>query len=276
MLYIVATPIGNLEDISYRAISVLNSVDYILAEDTRHTKKLLQNYNINATVIAFHEHNEGKKLAQIINNLKKNISYALVSDAGTPLISDPGYILVSEAKRQNITVIPIPGASALITALSASGIACDNFTFIGFLPSKTKQRQNLLQQLVSKTETIIFYESPKRIINTLIDMQNIFGENKIICVAKELTKIFENIQTKQLKDIILWLNGDDNLQQGEFVIIISGYKKQQYSELYQQLDKILPILLTELNATKSAKIVAKITGLNKKLCYNYILKHFKI
>ncbi len=276
MLYIVATPIGNLEDISYRAINILNSVDYILAEDTRHTKKLLQNYNINTVAIAFHEHNERLKVAQIINDLKKNISYALVSDSGTPLISDPGYILVSEAKKQNITIIPIPGASALITALSASGIECNNFTFIGFLPSKIKQRQDLLKQLVNKTETTICYESPKRIIKTLIDIQDIFGEDKIICLAKELTKKFENIQTKKIKAIILWLQQDDKLQQGEFVVIISGCKKQQNSELYKQLDNILPILLTELNITKSAKIAAKITGLNKRLCYCYILENFKI
>lgn len=276
MLYVVATPIGNLADISYRAIDVLASVDYILAEDTRHTKKLLQNYQITTKMMAFHEHNENAKTDGIIQNLQKGITYALVSDAGTPLINDPGYVLILAAKKHNITVSPIPGASALISALSASGIACDNFTFIGFLATKAGQRQKQLQQLVYKSETIIFYESPKRIMATLLAIQNIFGDSRVVCLAKELTKKFENIQTMPIAELVLWLSSDKQLQQGEFVIIITAIKETKNSMIQQKLAKILPILLTQTNNATAAKIAAKLTGATKKLCYDYIENILKV
>ena len=266
-LFIVATPIGNLDDITFRAVEVLKSVDIILAEDTRHSKKLLLHLNISKSVSAFHEHNEREKTQAIIGKLKSGKSIALISDAGTPLISDPGYFLVIQAKKEGLKVIPIPGPSALITALSASGLPTHSFTFLGFLPSKQTARLKLLKSLVSKTETIIFYESPKRILATLTDMQSIFEGSREVCLAKELTKAFETIHTDSISNLIKYLTTDRNHQKGEFVILISANDKIDIVEAETQLDSLLPILCAEMGASKAAKIAAKITGIDKKLCY---------
>ena len=266
-LFIVATPIGNLDDITFRAVKVLKSVDIILAEDTRHSKKLLLHLNISKSVSAFHEHNEREKTQAIIGKLKSGKSIALISDAGTPLISDPGYFLVVQAKKEGLRVIPIPGPSALITALSASGLASDSFTFLGFLPSKKTARLKLLNSLVSRTETLIFYESPKRILATLSDMYITFGDVREVCLAKELTKTFETIHTDSIPNLIKYLTTDQNHQKGEFVILISANDKIDIVEAETQLDFLLPILCAEMGASKAAKIAAKITGIDKKLCY---------
>jgi len=224
-LFIVATPIGNLNDITFRAVEILKSVDIILAENTRHSKKLLQHLNITKPIRAFHEHNEREKTKAIIDELHSGKSIALISDAGTPLISDPGYFLVVQAKKEGLRVVPIPGASALITALSASGLASDSFTFLGFLPSKKTARIKLLKSLLNQTETCIFYESPKRILATLTDMNAIFGDRREVCLAKELTKAFETIQTDSISNLIKYLNIDQSHQKGEFVILISANDK---------------------------------------------------
>ena len=266
-LFIVATPIGNLDDITFRAVKVLKSVNIILAEDTRHSKKLLLHLNISKPVSAFHEHNEREKTQAIIGELKSGKSIALISDAGTPLISDPGYFLVVQAKKEGLRVIPIPGPSALITALSASGLASDSFTFLGFLPSKKTARLKLLNSLVSRTETLIFYESPKRILATLNDMQTIFGDSRKVCLAKELTKAFETIRTDSIPNLIEYLTTDQSHQKGEFVILISANDKIDIAEAETQLDSLLPILCAEMGASKAAKIAAKITGIDKKQCY---------
>mgnify|MGYP003312910114 CR=1 FL=1 len=266
-LFIVATPIGNLDDITFRAVEVLKSVDIILAEDTRHSKKLLLHLDISKSISAFHEHNERDKTEAIIRELQSGKSIALISDAGTPLISDPGYFLVTQAKKEGLKVIPIPGPSALITALSASGLASDSFTFFGFLPSKQTARIKLLKSLVNRTETIIFYESPKRILATLTDMQSIFGESREVCLAKELTKAFETIHTDSIPNLIKYLTTDQNHQKGEFVILISANDKIDIVEAETQLDSLLPILCAEMGASKAAKIAAKITGIEKKQCY---------
>ena len=266
-LFIVATPIGNLDDITFRAVEVLKSVDIILAEDTRHSKKLLLHLNISKSVSAFHEHNEREKTQAIIGKLKSGKSIALISDAGTPLISDPGYFLVVQAKKEGLRVIPIPGPSALITALSASGLASDSFTFLGFLPSKKTARLKLLNSLVSRTETIIFYESPKRILATLSDMYTTFGDVREVCLAKELTKTFETIHTDSIPNLIKYLTTDQNHQKGEFVILISANDKIDIAEAEIRLDSLLPILCAEMGASKAAKIAAKITGIDKKHCY---------
>ena len=266
-LFIVATPIGNLDDITFRAFEVLKNVDFVLAEDTRHSKKLLSHLDISKRIRAFHEHNEREKTKAIISEIYSGKSIALISDAGTPLISDPGYFLVAQAKKEGLKVVPIPGPTALITALSASGLASDSFTFLGFLPSKQTARVKLLIGLVGRTETIIFYESPKRVLATLTDMQTIFGDSREVCLAKELTKAFETIHTGSIPNLIEYLTIDQNHQKGEFVILISATNKIDLAEAEIQLDSLLPILCAEMGTSKAAKIAAKITGIDKKKCY---------
>ena len=266
-LFIVATPIGNLDDITFRAVEILKSVDIILAENTRHSKKLLQHLNITKPIRAFHEHNEREKTKAIIGELHSGQSIALISDAGTPLISDPGYFLVAQAKKEGLRVVPIPGASALITALSVSGLASDSFTFLGFLPSKKTARVKLLKSLISRAETSIFYESPKRILATLTDMHAIFGDSREVCLAKELTKVFETIHTDSIPNLMKYLNIDKSHQKGEFVILIAATDKIDITGAEAQLDSLLPILCSEMGASKAAKLAAKITGIDKKQCY---------
>ena len=267
ILYIVATPIGNLSDITIRAVEILKKVDAVLAEDTRHTKKLFDHYEIDSPLIAFHEHNENEKVDYILAQIGSGKSLALVSDAGTPLISDPGYNLVLEAKKNGISVVPIPGPSALIAALSSSGIECNNFTFFGFLPSKQSARLRLLKTKKSLNETIVFYESPKRILAALMDMLEVFGEKRQVCLAKEITKSFETILNDNLVNLIEYLTSDSSHQKGEFVIIISPVNKVDLDEAQVQLEKILPILCAEMGASQAAKLAAKITGIDKKHCY---------
>ena len=270
-LFIVATPIGNLDDITFRAVQVLKSVDIVLAENTRHSKKLLLHLDILKTIRAFHEHNEREKTKAIISEIRSGKSIALISDAGTPLISDPGYFLVAQAKKEGLKVVPIPGPTALITALSASGLASDSFTFLGFLPSKQTARVKLLKSLVGRTETSIFYESPKRILATLTDMHLIYGDSREVCLAKELTKVFETIQTGSIPNLIDYLTIDQNHQKGEFVILISATDKIDIAEAETQLNSLLPILCAELGASKAAKLASKITGIDKKQCYKRAL-----
>ena len=266
-LYIIATPIGNLSDITLRAIETLKNVDLVLAEDTRHSKKLFDHYEIKSPLTAFHEHNENEKASGIISKINSGKSIALISDAGTPLISDPGYQLVSEAKKIGINVIPIPGPNAAIAALSSSGIASSSFSFFGFLPAKQASRLKLLKTKRSLDETIIFYESPKRILATIKDMMAVFGETRRVCLAKELTKSFETILNDNLIALIDYLEGDPSHQKGEFVLIVSPDDKIDFDEAKSELEKILPILCDEMGASKAAKLASKITGLDKKYCY---------
>lgn len=271
-LYIVATPIGNLDDITFRAIQTLKSVDIILAEDTRHSKKLLNHYDINTSMQAFHEHNELTKTADIVEQLLTGKNMALISNAGTPLISDPGYVLVSEAKKAGIEVSPIPGASAMVSALSVAGIASNHFSFMGFLPAKQVQRLKILQASAHLEQTLIFYESPKRILACAQDLLQALGDKRIVCFAKEISKSFEAIKTDTLPNLIQYLTEDISHQKGEFVILISGVDKNDIVEGEAQLDKILPILLTEMGASKVAKLAAKITGIDKKYCYQKVIE----
>lgn len=266
-LYIVATPIGNLDDITFRAIETLKTVDVILAEDTRHSKRLLSHYDIATPMRAFHEHNETQKSAEVIDELLGGKNIALISDAGTPLVSDPGYVLVSEAKKTGVNVVPIPGPSAMISAMSVSGVASDRFGFFGFLPSKQSARLKAIQAIAHIDQTAIFYESPKRILACAQDLQSVLGDERIVCFAKELTKSFETIKTNALPVLIDYLQADDAHQKGEFVILISAIDKNNKVLGEEQLDKILPILLTEMGASKAAKLAAKITGIDKKYCY---------
>ena len=266
-LYIIATPIGNLSDITLRAIETLKNVDLVLAEDTRHSKKLFDHYEIKSPLTAFHEHNENEKTSRIISEINSGKSIALISDAGTPLISDPGYQLVSEAKKIGINVVPIPGPNAAIAALSSSGIASSSFSFFGFLPAKQASRLKLLKTKRSLDETIIFYESPKRILATIKDMMAVFGETRRVCLAKELTKSFETILNDNLIALTDYLESDPSHQKGEFVLIVSPNDKIDFDEAKSELEKILPILCDEMGASKAAKLASKITGLDKKYCY---------
>ena len=267
ILFIVATPIGNLDDITFRAVETLKSVDLVLAEDTRHSQKILNHFNIKTPISAFHDYNEREKCNTVIDKLKQGDSIALISDAGTPLISDPGYILVSAAKKNSVNVVPIPGPSALIAALSASGIPSDRFSFFGFLPSKQNARIKTLKTFASRPETIIVYESPKRIMATLTDMLFVFGEEREVCLAKELTKTFETILTTNIPNLIDYISADPGHQKGEFVLLISSTAKKGQLELDQQLDRLLPVLCSEMGSSKAAKLAAKITGIDKKYCY---------
>lgn len=272
ILYIVATPIGNLDDITFRAIETLKSVDLILAEDTRHSKHLLDHYQITTPSESFHEHNETDKTQNIIQRLESGQNIALISDAGTPLISDPGFVLVREAKNSGLSVVPIPGASALISALSASGLASNNFKFLGFLPSKQSARQKIIKAHQHNQETLIFYESPKRILASVEDLRQMLGANRLVCLAKEITKSFETILTDTLENLLTHLRADPANQKGEFVILISAVDKKDDIDKIQQLDKIIPILLTEMSASKAAKLASKITGVDKKTCYQIAIE----
>ncbi|SVA44199.1 uncharacterized protein METZ01_LOCUS97053 [marine metagenome] len=267
ILFIVATPIGNLDDITFRAVETLKSVDLVLAEDTRHSQKILNHFNIKTPISAFHDYNEREKCNTVIDKLKQGDSIALISDAGTPLISDPGYILVSAAKKNSVNVVPIPGPSALIAALSASGIPSDRFSFFGFLPSKQNARIKTLKTFASRPETIIVYESPKRIMATLTDMLFVFGEEREVCLAKELTKTFETILTTNIPNLIDYISADPGHQKGEFVLLISSTANKGQLELDQQLDRLLLVLCSEMGSSKAAKLAAKITGIDKKYCY---------
>ena len=272
ILYIVSTPIGNLDDITFRAIETLKSVDLILAEDTRHSKHLLDHYQITIPSESFHEHNETDKTQNIIQRLESGQNIALISDAGTPLISDPGFVLVREAKNSGLSVVPIPGANALISALSASGLASNHFKFLGFLPSKQSARQKIIKAHQHNQETLIFYESPKRILASVEDLLQILGANRLVCLAKEITKSFETIITDTLENLLTHLRADSTHQKGEFVILISAVDKKDDIDKIQQLDKIIPILLTEMSASKAAKLASKITGVDKKTCYQIAIE----
>lgn len=271
-LYIVATPIGNLDDISFRAIKILKTVEVILAENTRHSKKLLNHYDITTPTHAFHEHNEAQRFSEVIELLLSGKTMALISDAGTPLISDPGYILVREAKKAGIDVVPIPGPSAIISALSASGIACNRFSFFGFLPAKPVARLKVIKTNAYLDTSAVFYESPKRILASLLDFQLILGDTRLVCLAKEMTKSFETIKTANLSALIAYLQADKAHQKGEFVILISAIDKNTKALDEQPLDKILPILLCEMGTAKAAKLAAKITNIDKKICYQKALE----
>lgn len=264
-LYVVATPIGNLEDFSPRAINTLQNVNQIAAEDTRHSHKLLKHFGIVTSVISLHEHNEAVTSKLLLDCLKKNQSIALISDAGTPLINDPGYRLVKLAHQHGIPVIPIPGPCALITALCASGLTCDRFIFEGFLPGKSIARQKKLLEFLHETRTIIFYEAPHRILELIDDMLAVFGPKRYVVLARELTKTFETIHGDNLEQLKIWLNLDRNQQKGEFVVLVEGAEYLNPYEIDKQ--RILGILLDELPIKQATSIAAKITHEKKNKLY---------
>ncbi len=267
-LYIVATPIGHLDDMSRRAIDTLKKVDLIAAEDTRHSQKLLVHFGINKPLVALHEHNEdamfGKLLADI-NEQGKTL--ALISDAGTPLISDPGFQLVRAAHQNGITVSPIPGPCAAISALSVAGLPSDKFTFVGFLPAKAGPRLRFLAPIVSSPHTLIFYLSPHRVLDELQAIISQFGEERQAVVARELTKLHETVYSASLSELLRWMQQDSNQQRGELVLLIKGEKTAIKEEVTLEVDTLLAKLLDEVPVKKAATMVAELTGLKKNHLY---------
>lgn len=271
-LYIVATPIGNRDDITLRAISILRTADFIVAEDTRHSGLLLQHLGIRAKFIALHDHNEQYKAPNLISFLKEGKSLALISDAGTPLINDPGYHLVKLCHTEGIPVIPIPGACAAIAALCAAGMPSDRFCYEGFLPAKSGARRDKLQELKIESRTLIIYESAHRIVASLEDMAAIWGKDRVITLAKELTKSWETIIQFPVNKLIDWLKADPARQKGEFVLIVSGAAAQQKAGLNTKVMQTLELLITEMSTRKAAILAAQIFDLPKNQVYKTALE----
>lgn len=266
-LYIVATPIGNLKDISQHALEVFASVELIVAEDTRHSKRLLEHFDIKAPMTSLHNFNESSKSEFLISKLQRGQSLALISDAGTPLISDPGYHLVKDARNAGITVTSVPGCCALIAALCASGLATDRFCFEGFLPAKPGTRLHALEKLSREERTMCFYEAPHRLLKSLNDMLSVFGEKRQVVVAKELTKMYERYFTGELQQVILGLEQLPEVIRGEFVILVDGAPPISVSN--EELVPFMTLLLDENLSTKqAASIAAKWLGCKKKDAYN--------
>jgi 16S rRNA (cytidine1402-2'-O)-methyltransferase len=264
-LYVVATPIGNMDDLSDRARAVLAGVDVIAAEDTRHTGRLLQRLGIERTLVSLHEHNERERVPQLIERLRGDESVALVSDAGTPTISDPGFPLVSAAHDEGLRVIPIPGASAILAALAASGQATDRFVFEGFLPSKSQARRNALKALASEPRTLVFYESSHRIGGTLADLEQAFGADRSATLCRELTKSFETVRRAPLSELAAWVRDDADQRRGEIVLVVAGAPETTAGNA--DLDRVLEALLAELPPTRAAAIAARLTGVPRREAY---------
>lgn len=270
-LFVVATPIGHLDDMTYRAVQVLKSVSLIAAEDTRQSAPLLKHYNITTPLTAVHDHNEDHKINSMIEKLQNGENIALISDAGTPLISDPGFRLVRAAQQANIRVTPIPGACAAIAALSSVGLPSDRFLFVGFLPAKSSQRQAQLEQLKNHSETLILYEAPHRIVSCLTDIQEIFGADRRIGFAREITKTFETIVQKPISELLEWVKADHHQQKGEMVLVIAGNPNEADLE-QQKVDQLLTRLLEDLSIKSASQLAADLTGLKKKALYQRALE----
>ncbi|WP_296403773.1 16S rRNA (cytidine(1402)-2'-O)-methyltransferase [Psychrobacter sp.] len=270
-LYIVATPIGNMGDITARAIETLKQVDIIACEDTRTSGKLLSNFGISTQTWAYHEHNSEIQTPKIIEMIQRGHSVALISDAGTPLISDPGYQLVQSAHTAGVGVVPVVGASAAIAALSVAGLPSDKFCFVGFLPAKTHGRVKQLEQYADRTETLIFYEAPHRILVSLKDMANVFGDNRPATLCRELTKTFETVKKSTLGELVQFVESDNNQQKGEIVLVIGGDVNND-SDDNSIHDKLLLRLIEDLSVKKAAALASDITGVKKNALYQRLLE----
>jgi 16S rRNA (cytidine1402-2'-O)-methyltransferase len=275
-LYVVATPIGNLDDISARALKILGAVKLIAAEDTRHSVRLLQHFGIQTPLAPCHEHNERDEGSRFIARLLAGDDVALVSDAGTPLISDPGYHLVRQARAAGITVVPVPGACALIAALSAAGLPSDRFMFEGFLPAKAVGRRARLEQVKEEPRTLIFYEAPHRILECLQDMQAVFGDERPAVLARELTKTFETLKGLPLAELRAFVESDSNQQRGECVVLVAGWSAPEDDQAVStQALRVLDLLLAEMPLKRAAALAAEITGVRKNLLYQAALEKQK-
>ncbi|NNM59710.1 MAG: 16S rRNA (cytidine(1402)-2'-O)-methyltransferase [Legionellales bacterium] len=272
ILYIVATPIGNLKDITLRALDTLREVDLIAAEDTRHSKRLLQEYDINTPLISLHEHNEHSVLNLFLSHLDAGRKIALISDAGTPLICDPGFPLVRAARLAGFAVVPIPGACAAIAALSASGIAADHFVFEGFLPNASNARSKRLERFLEESRTVIFYEAVHRIVESLTDMVRVLGSERRIVLAREMTKTYETFLDGTLSEVLNLVMNDSQQQRGEFVLILEGCQITALDDaLPKEAKRILSLLLAELSVKQASQLAADITGCRKNALYDYAL-----
>ncbi len=270
-LYVVATPIGNLRDITLRAIEVLSTADAVAAEDKRNTSHLLSHHSIHANkLIAVHQHNERGAAEKIVSSIQAGLSVAFVSDAGTPAVSDPGAVLVQAVLSAGLRVIPVPGASAAIAALSASGLGDAHFLFYGFLPNKPGARRTALQNLAAHPYTLVFYEAPHRIVECVADLQIIFGPDREIVFAREITKLFESIHRCGLGAALDWLNSDPNNQRGEFVLLVSAALPQQ-AGLDADSERTLITLLAKLPLKQSVQLATQITGANRNELYQRAL-----
>lgn len=268
----VATPIGNLGDITQRALEVLRSVDLVAAEDTRHSGQLLTRLGIQARFVALHEHNEQQISARLVADMQGGKNIALVTDAGTPAISDPGTLLVAAAHAAGITVVPVPGASAVICALSAAGVVAPHWLFYGFLPAKSSARRQALSGLARLPYVLVFYEAPHRILDCVADLAETLGGERRITLARELTKLFESIHCLPLAEAQAWLEADPNRQKGEFVLIVEGAPDASTDEDMLRLRDTLTVLLAELPVKQAAQLAAKLTGLKKNAAYALALQ----
>ena len=268
----VATPIGNLEDMSARAVRVLSEVALIAAEDTRHSAKLLSHYAIGTKMQSLHEHNEGEQVAALLARLRRGESIALISDAGTPLVSDPGFRLVQAAVAAGLRVVPVPGACAAIAALSVSGLPTDRVVFEGFPPPKSAARRAAFEALRHETRTLVFYETPHRLAESLDDMRDVFGPARPAVLARELTKQFETVRAAPLGELAAWVAGDADQQRGESVILVHGAPPAHERGLDAEAERILRVLISELPLKQAAALAAELTGLKKNRLYQYALE----
>jgi len=272
ILYVVATPIGNLQDITLRALDILKTVDAIAAEDTRHTSGLLNHFGISKKLIAVHEHNEHQSAEKLLVQLNAGGNIALVTDAGTPGISDPGAVVVDLVRKAGVKVVPIPGVSAVITALSASGIAQNGFLFHGFLPASGAARRKVLEILKSQTVTLVFYEAPHRILECIADLSSVLGADRRITFARELTKTFETIYSCNLGEAEAWLKADTNQQRGEFVLLVEAAAIKDAEEIAEETVRVLKLLLAELPLKQAVKLATEITREKKNVLYDFALQ----
>ncbi len=269
-LYVVGTPIGNLEDITFRAVRILQTVDIIAAEDTRHTGKLLQHFQVKTPQVSYHEHNRTSRIPELLEHLVNNKAIALVSDAGMPGISDPGYELVKACIEAGISVVPIPGASAAITALSAAGLPTDRFVFEGFLPAKSQQRQEHLESLQTESRTLIFYESPHRLRDTLQDLAKVWGSDRQIVLGRELTKLYEEFWRGTIADAIAHYNQRE--PQGEYTLVVAGIPASQPQLTEEELKAELKQLISQgISRSQASRQLAKFTSLPRRQLYQLAL-----
>ena len=272
VLYVVATPIGNLQDLSPRALQVLRDVALIAAEDTRHSRKLLTHFGVATALLSLHEHNEREVCATVLKRLAAGLDIALVSDAGTPLISDPGFHLVRAARQAGVRVVPVPGPAALVAALSVAGLPTDRFCFEGFLSSRQAARRQRLQDLADHRATLVFYESSHRILACVADMADIFGADREATLARELTKTFETVLSGSLASLLVQLQADSQQQKGEFVVMVHGATPRAASAVDATSEHVLTVLLTELPLKQAAALASRITGLSKNVLYDHGLQ----
>jgi len=265
---VVATPIGNRDDLSGRAVKILSECHCIYAEDTRHSRPLLQYHGIKAPLRSLHEHNEAARAEAIVSELQTQGSVAIISDAGTPLISDPGYRIVRACQDAGIPVSPVPGASALVAALSVAGLATDRFLYVGFPPSKSVARKAWLGEFADQTSTLVLYESPHRILATLGDIVQVFGKQREMTLARELTKRFETVIRASSETVLKTVQQDDQQQRGEFVLVISGKdERSSLSPEHADITALLKTLLKHMPLKTAAKVASELTGAPRKLVY---------